>query len=294
MARETYNDAIKNLLVHEGGKVNHPKDPGGRTNMGITQRVYDGWRRNRKLSTKSVYEISIDEVRAIYKANYADKIQYDRLPPGVDYFVFDGAVNSGPSQSIKWLQRGLGTVKVDGILGEATLSAVATHPNHDELIAAMAARRFGFLKALKTWKTFGKGWTRRVNEVTAVGQAWAMGSVGPAVHYVAGGAAKGRLEDAKTVPGKSIADATAGGGVVGATVTQATETLSPLATVSSRVQTFLTVITVTAAVLATVAIAYRIWATQKQKAIDDALDKHVIETTPANDNELELQAADAA
>lgn len=293
MASATYEQALKALLVHEGGKVNHPKDPGGRTNMGITQRVYDGYRRGRGLQTQTVYNISMLEVSWIYREQYAEKVKFNDLPAGVDYVVFDGAVNSGPLQSVKWLQRALGNVKVDGILGFATLAAVKNYPDHDALIEAICKRRMIFLQALKTWKTFGRGWTRRVNEVKAVGQAWATGAVAPEFRPSADTAAKAKLKDAKSVPGKTVADATAGGGVVGATITQATDALAPASGIPA-IQQFLTIITVVAAVIAVAAIAYRVWAKQKQKAIDDALDIEDTETNAANDNELEIQASERA
>ncbi len=274
MAKSKYAAALKNVLVHEGGIIDHPADPGGLTNQGVTQRVYTLYRKAKKLPDRTVRKMTTPERDAIYKERYWDVVQGDKLPPGIDYVVFDGAVNSGPSQAVKWLQRGLGsryTGKIDGQLGQSTLAAVEAHPNHDALVAAILERRLAFLKALKTWKTFGKGWGRRVSGVKSVGQAWAMGDVGPAVEYVEGGEAKANVEDAKTAPPKAPGDAAAGGGTVGTVITQATDQLTPLGNIEF-VGKAIAVITVAGVVLTVGGLAYRMWAKRKADQLADALD----------------------
>jgi lysozyme family protein len=101
----------------------------------------------------------------MYKAKYWDKIKGDDLPTGVDYCVFDAAVNSGPGRAAKWLQACVG-VEPDGGIGPKTLAAVAAIEPAD-LVEDYAKRRLSFLMDLKTWDTFGKGWGRRVAEVQA-------------------------------------------------------------------------------------------------------------------------------
>ncbi|WP_288199636.1 putative peptidoglycan-binding domain-containing protein [uncultured Pleomorphomonas sp.] len=123
-------------------------------------------------------------------------------------------MNSGPGQSVKWLQRALGLKKVDGLVGPQTLAAVNAVDDHDALIAKIIALRDAFLRALKGWKKFGKGWTSRIKQVLAIGQAWARGSVGPEVVYDAAGARKAYASDAKAAPSAAIADAATGGGLV--------------------------------------------------------------------------------
>lgn len=96
----------------------------------------------------------------IYDRQYWDAVKADQLPAGVDYVVFDGAVNSGPMQSIKWLQRALQPVytgQIDGVMGLATLAALNATNNHDALVDRICDRRLAFLKALRTWCTFGRG-----------------------------------------------------------------------------------------------------------------------------------------
>ena len=166
MTASSFDEALKRVLVHEGGYVNHPKDPGGATNKGVTQRVYDGYRDRMSLSRQSVRHIKSAEVSAIYRVQYWDAIRGDDLPRGVDYSTFDAAVNSGVSQGAKWLQRALG-VTADGAIGEATLVA-ARNASAPAVINKACDLRMAMLKGLKHWGTFGKGWTRRVSDVRSV------------------------------------------------------------------------------------------------------------------------------
>ena len=166
MTASNFDDALKRVLVHEGGYVNHPADPGGATNKGVTQRVYDGWRRRHGKPVRSVKGITGDEVAAIYRQQYWDAIRADELPAGVDYCTFDAAVNSGPGQAAKWLQRAL-SVSDDGQIGEATLAA-ARSQDAPKVINGSCDRRLSMLRGLRTFRTFGAGWTRRVADVRKV------------------------------------------------------------------------------------------------------------------------------
>lgn len=270
--------ALPHILVHEGGKVDHPKDPGGRTNMGITQRVYNAWRSRSNLPIRDVYLIDRAEVEAIYRFQYWDVVMGDRLPEGVGYVVFDGAVNSGPKQSVKWLQRALGSLytgNIDGIMGALTVQAVLAAKDHDALIARIIERRETFLRALKTWPTFGRGWLRRINEVKATGQAWATGSVGPQPTFV-GGNEKANIEDAKTAPGKGVADAATGGGIgaggIGGVIQQAQEQLTPYSAAGGWIEKAVVALIITGAVLTIGGFAYRWYANRQKAKLDDALD----------------------
>lgn len=161
--RDNQKKSTELMLQHEGGYVNHPEDPGGATNKGVIQRVYDAYRRNKGLATRSVREITDTEVFEIYDQQYWDAIKADRLPAGVDYAVFDYAVNSGTVRAIKDLQRTVGA-PVDGGIGDVTIAAVnaACAVDEEKLIRDYCNRRMGFLRSLRTFKTFGKGWSRRV------------------------------------------------------------------------------------------------------------------------------------
>lgn len=156
-----FERCLELVLVHEGGFVNHPKDPGGATNFGVTQKVYDAYRKTRARPYQSVKFITADETKAIYKFQYWDRIQGDMLPRGLDYAVFDFAVNSGVGRASKYLQACIGA-KQDGVIGAMTISAIGKPAN---VINALCDRRMSFLRNLGTFLTFGKGWTRRVTEV---------------------------------------------------------------------------------------------------------------------------------
>ena len=156
--------ALELVLAHEGGWSDHPKDPGGATNLGVTQRVYDAWRRNEGLGSRSVRDISLHEAGRIYRMQYWDRARCDDLPPGVDYATFDYCVNSGVSRAVRALQRQL-DVDADAVIGEVTLAALRGFNDPHEigdLILDYCADRMTFLKGLRHWRTFGRGWTRRV------------------------------------------------------------------------------------------------------------------------------------
>lgn len=273
MAHEKFAAALAKVLVHEGGKVDHPADPGGRTNKGVTQRVYNGWRAKNNLPVRDVYQIADNEVQSIYRLQYWDAIHGDTLPPGIDYVVFDGAVNSGPKQSVKWLQRALGFTgkDVDGVIGSVTLGAVEEHRNHDALVAAIIDRRELFLRALRTFKTFGKGWLRRISSVEDVGQAWAMGNVGPEVVYIPGANEKAVIEDAKKAPPNAPGDAIGGLGLGGGLIGQGIEQLTPFGKINF-IQTAIVWLTVAGVVILLAAGAYRAFAMWRKSKLDDALD----------------------
>ncbi|WP_158963896.1 glycoside hydrolase family 108 protein [Chachezhania sediminis] len=163
--------ALPRILSHEGGFVNHPADPGGATNRGITQATYNGWLKSKGRGARPVRDVTDAEVAAIYRVQYWDAIRGDDLPAGVAYAVFDAAVNSGPARAAKWLQAAVG-VAADGVIGMQTLAAAAKAPAH-LVIDAMCDARMAFLKRLRTWPTFGRGWTRRVADVRELAHIWA-------------------------------------------------------------------------------------------------------------------------
>lgn len=160
--KDNFDAALKAILHHEGGFSDHPQDPGGMTNLGVTKRVWEEWV-GHEVDERTMRGLTPEIVGPMYKAKYWDKIKGDDLPAGVDYCVFDAAVNSGPGRAVKWLQGCVG-VDQDGGIGPKTLAAVAAF-DPKELVEDYAKRRLSFLMDLKTWPTFGKGWGRRVAEV---------------------------------------------------------------------------------------------------------------------------------
>lgn len=165
MARENFAACMAEIYAHEGGYVDHPKDPGGATNMGITKATLEAWR-GRKVSKQEVKDLPRSEADRIYRSRYWNPVRGDDLNHGIDLVTFDPAVNSGVGRGVIWLQRALG-VAADGKMGPVTLSAVGT-ADPQQVIARACTHRMGFLRGLKTWGTFGKGWSRRVARVEAV------------------------------------------------------------------------------------------------------------------------------
>ena len=159
--KQNFDNSLKMLLKHEGGYVNHPRDPGGMTNLGVTKRVYEAWI-GREVDEAAMRALTPDDVAPIYRANYWDAVWGDHLPSGVDFSVFDWAVNSGPARAIKALQRIVGSVS-DGVMGPKTMQAVMDM-DAEKIIDMMHGERQRFYERLDTFDTFGRGWTRRNNE----------------------------------------------------------------------------------------------------------------------------------
>ena len=181
LAAAEYLKAEARVLVYEGGKVDNPRDPGGRTNQGVTQNTYNAYRRSKGMEVRDVYVMNFAERDDIYKALYWDKVDGDQLPAGLDFAVFDAGVNSGCGQAIKWLQAALGSVYtgiIDGQIGLKTIQAVTDFGDVSALIEEFCSRRLGTLKRLKTWSTFGKGWHARISNVQKIGVEWAQSDAG--------------------------------------------------------------------------------------------------------------------
>lgn len=153
-----FENLFNRLMEHEGGYVNHPSDPGGETMWGVTKRVarqygYTGSMRNLPKAT----------AQAIADKNYWQVVRGDDLPNDVAWQVFDAAYNHGNRQAIKFLQRAVGLTgdDVDGIIGNQTLDAVKCMDS-DRIVMLFIAERLQFFTNLRTWNTFGKGWSRRI------------------------------------------------------------------------------------------------------------------------------------
>ena len=149
--------------VSEGGYINHPKDPGGATNRGVTQRTYDSWNLLNGLPKKDVRFITKDESEDIFVNQYFAPVWFDELPSGIDYSMSDFSINSGPKRAVLTAQRVLGFAKKDqdGVMGMTTLTAIKAADPVDFLRRYNQAR-YDFVRSLKTFKTFGKGWTTRI------------------------------------------------------------------------------------------------------------------------------------
>lgn len=160
--KDNFEQCLALVLKSEGGFTNNLKDPGGMTNLGVTKAVWENWVGHQVTET-DMRALGPQDVAPLYKANYWDKISGDSLPLGVDYAVFDMAVNSGVSRAAKTLQQVLG-VGADGKIGQATIDACEA-ANAREVATGVCEARLAFLQSLPTYGTFGKGWANRVSSV---------------------------------------------------------------------------------------------------------------------------------
>jgi len=166
--KDNYQAALNHVLKSEGGWSDNPADPGGATMKGITLVVYRNWKRNPHLTKDDLKNISDQDVYDLYKQLYWDKIHGDDLPSGVDYAVFDSAVNMGVGRASKLIQEAVG-VTSDGVLGPASLSAIQK-ADTKELIEKFSHLKESFYRSLATFQTFGKGWLNRVAEVKTISE----------------------------------------------------------------------------------------------------------------------------
>lgn len=174
--KANFEACLSEVLKHEGGWADHPKDPGGATMKGVTIGTFAQFK-GRKVTKDELRAISDADLRAIYRRKYWDVVKGDDLPAGLDLVAFDAAVNSGPARGARWLQQALG-IGVDGKIGPQTL-AYARAANVRLVIEDATKVRLSFLRSLRTWPTFGKGWQRRVDDVKAA--ALRMSTAGPRV-----------------------------------------------------------------------------------------------------------------
>ena len=165
-----FDKCMSMLLAHEGGYVNHPSDPGGMTNLGVTKRTYDEYH-GTDVTEDEMRALTKADVEPIYRRNYWNRCRCQDLPSGVDWAVFDFAVNAGTGRAAKALQQAV-EVEQDGSIGPLTLMKVKIVPV-ENIINRTAVYREQFYRSLKTFDTFGRGWLRRNDETRE--QALAMG-----------------------------------------------------------------------------------------------------------------------
>lgn len=160
--RSNFDYCLGVVLYHEGGFVNHPHDPGGMTNLGVTRSVYESFLR-RMVTEDEMRELTVNDVRPVYQKLYWNRIKGDNLPTGVDLALFDFAVNAGVTRASKAIQH-ICEVEVDGKIGPQTLSAI-NGSDASDLIKELKEYRQEFYESLSHFKTFGKGWTNRNNKI---------------------------------------------------------------------------------------------------------------------------------
>jgi lysozyme family protein len=150
-----FDQAFEHIIGEEGGYTNHPRDPGGATKYGITQRDYPDL---------DIENLTLDQAKHIYRANYWDAIKADYLPSQIAILVFDSAVNQGVSRATKLMQRAL-EVQVDGVIGPRTIAA-AQNVDPTEFAVKFGAERALHYAALSNFDVFGRGWMRRLLRTT--------------------------------------------------------------------------------------------------------------------------------
>lgn len=167
MAKGNFKAALAVTLKHEGGFVDHPRDPGGATNKGVTLATFRRYKPG--ASVADLKAISDADVEIIYRDGYWKPVNADLLQPGVDLAVFDFGVNSGTGRAARHLQAVAGA-KQDGVIGIKTIGALDAMRG-DVIVQKLCGRRLSFVRALKTWDVFGKGWSRRIADIEARGVA---------------------------------------------------------------------------------------------------------------------------
>ena len=159
--QNNFERSLALVLQHEGGYVNHPSDPGGRTNLGVTQRVWEEYV-GHPVDEAEMRSLTKEMVAPLYKKNYWDAVRGDQLPCGADYLAFDFAVNAGSFRCVKTIQRAL-NITADGVIGPVTVKAIQD-TNAEDFINNFSAAKESFYRGLTTFPTFGKGWLNRVAE----------------------------------------------------------------------------------------------------------------------------------
>jgi lysozyme family protein len=198
MAASSYDEALRRLLVHEGGYSNHPSDPGGPTNWGITIHDYRKYVKP-NATAADVRGMPVEVAKRIYRSKYWNAMRCDELPAGVDYAVFDYGVNSGIGRAGKVLRRLVGLAGNSGAVTDEVIAAVRRRQPRP-LVEAICDERLAFLRRLRTWPVFGNGWGRRVREVRAAALAMAGKSGHPADHVGEDPGADGKSAGGKPPP----------------------------------------------------------------------------------------------
>lgn len=197
MAKGNFENCLNETLPLEGGYVDHPKDPGGATNMGITIGTLSD-ELGRPATKAEVKALTPSDVKPIYKKRFWDLMGCEGLAFGVDLAVFDAGVNSGPSRAKRWL-----------------MASLDPKNNHINTIKAVCAKRLGFVQALKTFATFGRGWVRRITTIEAAAIAMAAEALSRYPEAIVANEAEEAKADSKKNGTAAAGSATAGGATSG-------------------------------------------------------------------------------
>jgi len=158
---KNFRDCLELVLKSEGGYIDHPKDPGGRTNLGVTQRVWEEWI-GHPATEKDMRELTPAIVAPMYEMRYWRTSYCEKLPRGLDLLVFSMAVNAGAGRSVKLLQDAIGVLP-DGVIGPNTMAKI-NEANVETLIDKFSEARTAYYKGLKLFPVFGRGWLNRTDK----------------------------------------------------------------------------------------------------------------------------------
>lgn len=159
---DRFSACLPFILKMEGGNDDDPNDHGGRTSRGVIQREYNAYRAEKGEASADVWKATDAEIADIYEHKYWLPL-CPTMSPGIDLIYFDVAVNAGPGQAAKQLQRALG-VTPDGAVGPLTLAALKAAKPLD-LVGKFSDARRGFYHALAQFPRYGRGWLSRVSQI---------------------------------------------------------------------------------------------------------------------------------
>lgn len=158
MTTETQRENIIDLIIEvEGGAklVDDPRDPGGLTRYGISQRAFPA---------EDIRNLNIERARQLYRIHYWDAIRGDELPWGYALAMFDCAVNQGTWVAVKLMQRSLG-ITDDGVLGPITLRTLLA-TNVIDVLPEYMDRRLKRYSETPNYDRFGRGWRKRLFHIS--------------------------------------------------------------------------------------------------------------------------------
>lgn len=151
----TFDEIFDRVIDHEKGYVNHPEDPGGETNFGITLRTAraNGY-------TGRMIDLTREQAKEIYRMAFWQRVRGEKLHPAIAFQLFDACVNHGIGNGVRMLQRAVGALD-DGDIGNETMKSVSSIDAGD-VVMRLNAERLEFYTKLKRFGTFGRGWVNRV------------------------------------------------------------------------------------------------------------------------------------
>ena len=156
-----FKQCLALVLKSEGGFVNHPSDPGGMTNLGVTKRVWEEYT-GHEADEKIMRGLTPEKVAPLYEQRYWRPCYGEVLPRGLDFLCFSFGINAGCGRSVKLLQQSLGVVS-DGIIGPRVMQNIR-ESNVTDIIKVFSESRREYYRTLKQFPIFGRGWIARTDK----------------------------------------------------------------------------------------------------------------------------------